>query len=102
LTLSVGTRDQLATLIRLTLAAQLKTLLVLDDQLAQSDPDRIGWFRDRLRASVRDHAHQIIVITCRPLDYLGPEEIPRSSNDHFESEDRLLKVVDLSSVISWS
>ena len=45
-TLSVGVRDQLATLIRLSLAAYLKTTLVLDDQLAHSD--QIG------RASCRE------------------------------------------------
>jgi recombinational DNA repair ATPase RecF len=98
--LSVGTRDQLAALIRLTLASQLKSVLVLDDQLAQSDPDRLVWFRDRLRTSVRDHGHQIIVITCRPLDYLRSEELPGSSSDQFESEDELLKVVDLRPVLS--
>jgi len=31
---------------------------------------------DRLRAIARDHDHQVIVITCRPLDYLHPEEKP--------------------------
>jgi hypothetical protein len=37
--LSVGTRDQLATLIRLAIAEHLRTALLLDDQLTQSDPD---------------------------------------------------------------
>ncbi len=98
--LSVGTREQLATLIRLTLAAHLKSVVVLDDQLAQSDSDRLLWFRDRLRASVRDHAHQIIVITCRPRDYLREEEIPAAPKGKFESEDGLLIVVDLKRVVS--
>jgi hypothetical protein len=98
--LSAGTRDQLATLIRLTLAAHLKSVVVLDDQLAQSDPDRLLWFRDRLRASVRVHGHQIIVITCRPLDYLAPEEMLAATTDKSVSDDGLLTVMDLRRVIS--
>jgi uncharacterized protein YhaN len=98
--LSVGTRDQLATLVRLALAAHLKSVIVLDDQLAQSDSQRLVWFRDRLRASVGDHNHQIIVITCRPLDYLQPEEMPVPPCDRFETEDGKLAVVDLERVTS--
>jgi chromosome segregation ATPase len=98
--LSVGTRDQLATLVRLALAAHLKSVIVLDDQLAQSDPQRLVWFRDRLRASVGDHNHQIIVITCRPLDYLQPQEMPVPPCDRFETEDGKLAVVDLERVTS--
>lgn len=60
-TLSVGTREQLATLVRLAVAAHLKTAVVLDDQLVHSDRVRLAWFRDKLRASVLDHAHQVIV-----------------------------------------
>ena len=44
--LSVGTRDQLATLVRLTIAEQLKTAIVLDDQLVHTDPSRLKWFVD--------------------------------------------------------
>ena len=98
--LSVGTRDQLATLVRLALAAHLKSVIVLDDQLAQSDPRRLDWFRDRLRASVRDYHHQIIVITCRPLDYLRPEEMPAPQPNSLETEDARLAVVDLEQLIS--
>src|SRR5204863_9420064 len=68
--LSVGTREQLATLIRLAVAAHLRTAVVLDDQLVHSDSERLAWFRDRLRASVKDHDHQVIVFTCRAEDYL--------------------------------
>jgi chromosome segregation ATPase len=100
--LSVGTRDQLATLVRLALAAHLKSVVVLDDQLAQSDAQRLAWIRDRLRTSVRDHEHQIIVITCRPLDYLHPTEIPVAPNTRFETDDGSLTVVDLERLISCS
>lgn len=68
--MSVGTRDQLATLIRLTLAAQLQSVLVLDDQLAHSDTARMAWFRRRLRDSSINNQHQIIVVTCRLDDYV--------------------------------
>jgi hypothetical protein len=67
---SVGTREQLATLIRLAIAGYLRTAVVLDDQLVHSDSERLAWFRDRLRASACDHDHQVIVFTCRPDDYL--------------------------------
>jgi uncharacterized protein YhaN len=38
--LSVGTREQLATIVRLAIAAQLKTAVLLDDQLVHSDKVR--------------------------------------------------------------
>jgi uncharacterized protein YhaN len=98
--LSVGTRDQLATLIRLSLTAHLRSVLVLDDQLTNSDPCRLDWFRERLRASVRDHHHQIIVITCRPLDYLHPEEMPSPPRDRLEAENGGVVVVNLERVAS--
>jgi hypothetical protein len=93
--LSVGTRDQLATLVRLALAAQLKSVVVLDDQLAQSDERRLNWFREQLRASVRDHDHQIIVITCRLSDYVYKDEMPVSAPPRYQTEDGMLTVMDL-------
>jgi hypothetical protein len=92
--LSVGTREQLATLVRVALAANLKSVVILDDQLTQSDPCRLAWFQERLRASVRDYAHQIIVITCRPRDYLRPEEMPAVPCDRWETADGLV-IADL-------
>ena len=71
--LSVGTREQLATLIRLAIAAQLETSLLLDDQLVHSDTERLGWFREELCKSARDRQHQIIVLTCRPGDYIAAD-----------------------------
>jgi uncharacterized protein YhaN len=41
----VGTREQLSTLYRLALAEYLHTVVVLDDQLVQSDGSRMEWFR---------------------------------------------------------
>ncbi len=71
--LSIGTREQLATLLRLAIAGYLKTALVLDDQLVHSDSERLNWFRDRLRASAGERGHQVIVFTCRPSDYLSKD-----------------------------
>jgi uncharacterized protein YhaN len=68
--LSVGTREQLATLLRLAIAGYLRTTLVLDDQLVHSDSARLAWFSERLRASASEHNHQVVVFTCRPGDYL--------------------------------
>ncbi len=72
-TLSVGTQEQLATLFRITVAEQLGTTLVLDDHLTQTDPSRNAWFRRLLRDRAR-HC-QIIVLTCRPSDYLDQPEV---------------------------
>lgn len=73
--LSVGTIEQLATLIRLAIAANLRTAVVLDDQLVHSDSDRLAWFRDRLRASAETYGHQIVVLTCRLEDHSETVEL---------------------------
>jgi chromosome segregation ATPase len=65
--LSVGTRDQLSTIFRLTLAEQLRTAIMLDDQLAQTDSGRMTWLRDLLKEV--SAKIQVIVFTCRPEDY---------------------------------
>ena len=91
--LSVGTKEQIATLVRLAIAAQLQTALVLDDQLVHSDTERLRWFRDRLCASAHDRQHQIVVITCRPGDYLPPEGADATYP---------VNVVDLSTVVDVS
>jgi hypothetical protein len=75
--LSVGTREQLATLIRLAIAEQLKSAIVLDDQLVQTDSKRFAWFRDVLRRTCLNA--QVIVLTCRPEDYLRADEMPNEA-----------------------
>ena len=71
--MSVGTREQLSTLYRLSLAEYLGTTVVLDDQLVQSDDTRMDWFRELLvEKSAR---FQVVVFTCRPGDYLVPAEL---------------------------
>lgn len=70
--LSVGTRDQIATLLRLTIAEQLRSAIILDDHLAHTDPERLAWFRTLLAESASKT--QVIVITCRAEDYFGGGE----------------------------
>ena len=72
--LSVGTRAQLATLIRLTIADQLKSAIVLDDHLVHTDPTRLAWFREALMRTAP--STQVVVLTCRPSDYLAAEDLP--------------------------
>jgi hypothetical protein len=72
--LSVGTKDQLATLIRLTIAETLQAAIVLDDHLVHTDPARLAWFGTALRqAAART---QVLVLTCRPRDYVAEDELP--------------------------
>jgi hypothetical protein len=71
--LSVGTRDQLSIIFRLTLAEQLRSVVVLDDQLTQSDSQRMTWLRDLIRQTSANI--QILVFTCRPGDYLSSAEL---------------------------
>ena len=70
--LSVGTRHQLAILLRLILAEQLGHPIVLDDQLVQSDPERLAWFRKSLTESAT--RTQILVLSCRPTDYYSLDD----------------------------
>jgi DNA repair exonuclease SbcCD ATPase subunit len=71
--LSVGAREQLATLFRLTIAETLGTSVVLDDQLVQSDSERMSFFGQLMRKCGREF--QILVLTCRPGEYdFRPED----------------------------
>lgn len=65
--LSVGTREQLATLLRLAIAESLGSAILLDDHLVEADPERLQWFVDVLRRSAE--RIQVIVLTCRRRDY---------------------------------
>lgn len=72
--LSVGTREQLALLVRLAYADVLReagaaSLLVFDDVLAYSDPSRQQQFASALLdASQR---HQILLLSCNPAHWSG-------------------------------
>jgi hypothetical protein len=65
--LSVGTQEQIALLVRLSIAEALKSFLVLDDHLTQSDSERMRWMRELLERS--SSTTQVIVMTCHPEQY---------------------------------
>ncbi len=75
--LSIGTRDQLATLIRLAVAQAVKSALVLDDQLVQSDPKRMEWLTELMYKCADDF--QVVVFTCRPEEYELPNQTARAN-----------------------
>jgi len=92
--LSVGTREQLSTLYRLSLAEYLQTAIVLDDQLVQSDDTRMDWFRTLL--TDKAHGIQIIVVTSRPADYLPASAlVPPGSAAHADTDSGFVRAVDL-------
>jgi uncharacterized protein YhaN len=92
--ISVGTREQLSTLYRLSLAEYLSTAIVLDDQLVQSDDSRMDWFRGLL--AEKAHSFQIVVFTCRPGDYLPANAfVPQGGAVHADTDDGFVRAVDL-------
>jgi DNA repair exonuclease SbcCD ATPase subunit len=92
--LSVGTREQLSTIFRLSLAEYLRTTIVLDDQLVQSDASRMDWFRNLLQEKAR--LFQIIVFTCRPGDYLPQTAlVPEGSSLQADMDGELTRAIDL-------
>jgi hypothetical protein len=92
--LSVGTREQLSTLYRLSLAEYLRTVIVLDDQLVQTDGNRMDWFRALLNEKA--HSFQIVVFTCRPTDYLlASALVPQESGVQADTEGGFIRAVDL-------
>ena len=92
--ISVGTREQLSTLYRLALAEYLRTVIVLDDQLVQSDDNRMDWFRALL--AEKAHSFQIVVFTCRPGDYLlASALVPEGSAVHADTDGGFIRAIDL-------
>ncbi len=95
--LSAGTREQIATLLRLTIARCLRAPLVLDDHLTHSDSLRVEWFRGMLREVAHDT--QVLVITCHPTAYLDPSELAEAELPHADRADGLLRAIDATQVI---
>jgi uncharacterized protein YhaN len=92
--ISVGTREQLSTLYRLSLAEYLHTAIVLDDQLVQSDDSRMDWFRALL--TEKAHSFQIVVFTCRPNDYLSASAlVPKGTAVHADTNGGFIRALDL-------
>jgi hypothetical protein len=93
--LSAGTQDQLATLLRVCIAQQLRSVIVLDDHLSQSDTERVAWFNKMLREACA--GVQIVLITCRPGEVLASTELPTSAEARRTSGS--VDAIDLSKVI---
>ena len=84
----------MSTLYRLSLAEYLQTVIVLDDQLVQSDDSRMDWFRMLLTEKAR--SFQIIVVTCRPGDYLKASElVPNGKVVNADSDGGFIRAIDL-------
>jgi uncharacterized protein YhaN len=97
--ISVGTREQLSTLYRLSLAEYLRTTIVLDDQLVQSDDSRMEWFRALLTEKAQ--SFQIVIFTCRPGDYLVPSAlVPQGIAVHADTNGGFIRAVDLGRALS--
>jgi hypothetical protein len=95
--LSAGTQDQLATLLRVCIAQQLRSAIILDDHLTQSDPHRVAWFNAMLREAAE--SVQIILITCRPQEVLAADELCGPGEARRASADGRVHAVDLAAVI---
>lgn len=73
--LSLGTREQIAILVRLGIASLLAEregeapCLILDDALVYADEGRFATMKAILQRAAREL--QILVLTCRPRDYFG-------------------------------
>jgi hypothetical protein len=73
--LSYGTREQFNILVRVTLGKMLaesqgqRQLVILDDSLAHTDPER----HQRMLELLQETAEQLqlIILTCRPGEYAG-------------------------------
>jgi hypothetical protein len=92
--ISIGTCEQLSTLYRLSLAEYLSAAIVLDDQLVQSDGNRMDWLRTLLHEKGR--SFQIIVFTCRPGDYLLPNALaPQGGTVYADTDGGFVRAVDL-------
>jgi hypothetical protein len=95
--MSVGTREQLSTLYRLSLAEYLGTTVVLDDQLVQSDLERMDWLRKLLVEKAR--VFQIVVFTCRPTDYLPSSAFPKAKAVHKDTDDGFVRAINLARTV---
>ncbi|MEM9068681.1 MAG: hypothetical protein AAGE52_09250 [Myxococcota bacterium] len=97
--LSVGTQEQIAALLRLTIAKALSAPLILDDHLTHTDPTRSAWFRDALRAAAHDT--QMLVITCHPRSYLDADDLAHEG-PYRERAAGLLRAIDAAQIIETS
>ena len=70
--LSVGTQEQIALLLRLSIAEALEAFVVLDDQLTQSDQARVAVMLQFITEAAKEI--QVVVLTCHRDDYAITDE----------------------------
>jgi hypothetical protein len=95
--LSVGTRAQLAVLLKLSIADQMRSTVVLDDHLVHTDAIRLDWFQDALRKIALNI--QVIVITCRSQDYLSVVGLPADGQATVDLAAGTIRAVDMARAI---
>ena len=95
--LSVGTRAQLAVLLRLSIADQMRSTVVLDDHLVHTDAIRLDWFQDALRRIAVNT--QVIVITCRSQDYLSVVGLPADGPATVDLAAGTVRAVDMARAV---
>ena len=95
--LSVGTRAQLAVLLRLSIADQMRSTVVLDDHLVHTDAIRLDWFQDALRRIAVNT--QVIVITCRSQDYLSAVGLPADGPATVDLAAGTVRAVDMARTV---
>ena len=95
--LSVGTSEQLATILRLVIAEHLGAPIILDDHLVQSDRRRLRWFGDALRSAAAKT--QVIVMTCRRDDYLSEPDWPPPGEPYADRAGGSLRAIDLERLV---
>ena len=95
--LSVGTRAQLAVLLKLSIADQMRSAVVLDDHLAHTDAIRLDWFQDALRKIAVNI--QVIVVTCRLQDYLSVVGLPADGQTTVDLAAGTIRAVDMAETV---
>ena len=76
----------------------MRTVIVLDDQLVQSDDIRMDWFRTLL--TEKAHTFQIVVFTCRPSSYLTASTlVPQGTAAHTDTDSGFIRAVDLARAV---
>jgi hypothetical protein len=95
--LSVGTRAQLAVLLKLSIADQMRSTVVLDDHLVHTDAIRLDWFQDALRKIALNI--QVIVMTCRSRDYLSVVGLPADGQATVDLAGGTIRAVDMARAV---
>ncbi|MBS2026227.1 MAG: hypothetical protein JST92_27815 [Deltaproteobacteria bacterium] len=81
----------------MTIAEQLKTAIILDDQLVHSDGKRVRWFVEAFLKTALES--QVIVLTCLPEGYLEPADLAARQDKSWDVAGGRVRVVDARQVV---